>query len=276
MRASRAQKGQQLTGGEIADTPASKEKEAQPYIGQFLGADIDGVAGLLGAPRDRVLVLMLRVAEIAREGTCAPKVLSAPLGCWVVPCSGDPPCACSMPPSKTLPVCLPLPSANCLLSRNELLAWGPYFRATCGLPGVQKIFCVDASPSGAGLAAADFTEQAVQELWQRSEQRGYCAKLEAGLRAHDGVDILGPRVRFLDLAGDGVFRELLGLVLRRVVREWHGGAVVLRVSRLALCRAHFCGQSCALQVSTLWTLSPPFTTALRVGWLSCSVWSFVL
>ena len=44
-----------------------------------------------------------------------------------------------------------------------------------------------------------------------------------GLTVHDGFDIEGSRLRYLDLAEASVLHELVALALRRVVREWHMG-----------------------------------------------------
>ncbi len=44
-----------------------------------------------------------------------------------------------------------------------------------------------------------------------------------GLTVHDGFDIAGSRLRYLDLGVASVFHELVALALRRVVREWHLG-----------------------------------------------------
>ena len=73
----------------------------------------------------------------------------------------------------------------CRLSRrprNELLTLsmlGPVLQSDLRASWCPKIFCMDASPAGAGLASADSTPEAVRELWHNSEQRGYCTKLEA-------------------------------------------------------------------------------------------------
>ena len=45
-----------------------KKKKRNLSQGTFLGADIDGNIGLVSAPRDRVLVLMLCAAEVACKG----------------------------------------------------------------------------------------------------------------------------------------------------------------------------------------------------------------
>ena len=44
-----------------------------------------------------------------------------------------------------------------------------------------------------------------------------------GLSVHDGFDITGSRLRYLDLAEKSVLHELTALALRRVVGEWHMG-----------------------------------------------------
>lgn len=44
-----------------------------------------------------------------------------------------------------------------------------------------------------------------------------------GLTMHDGFDIDQQRLRFSDLSDRAVFRELVSLAARRVVREWHAG-----------------------------------------------------
>ena len=44
-----------------------------------------------------------------------------------------------------------------------------------------------------------------------------------GLTVHDGIDISGSRLRYADMGEPSTFHELVGLSLRRVVREWHCG-----------------------------------------------------
>lgn len=43
------------------------------------------------------------------------------------------------------------------------------------------------------------------------------------MRVHDGVDVSGRRLRYLDLAKPAVFHELRALALRRVCLDWHAG-----------------------------------------------------
>lgn len=44
-----------------------------------------------------------------------------------------------------------------------------------------------------------------------------------GLRPHDGFDVDGRRLRCGDVANPQIFRELVALAARRVVKEWHAG-----------------------------------------------------
>ena len=53
-----------------------------------------------------------------------------------------------------------------------------------------------------------------------------------GLSVHDGVDTDGRRIRSMDLTDMGVFRELVALALRRVVKEWHAGVPCLSFGTL--------------------------------------------
>ena len=45
----------------------------------------------------------------------------------------------------------------------------------------------------------------------------------AGLSVHDGVDVQGRRLRYLDMGDSSAFRELVALALRGVIRDWHAG-----------------------------------------------------
>ena len=58
-------------------------------------------------------------------------------------------------------------------TRNELLPLSPFCKPTC-----LRLCVMNASPSTAALCRAATNACAVQELWQRSEQRGYHTRLE--------------------------------------------------------------------------------------------------
>ena len=54
----------------------------------------------------------------------------------------------------------------------------------------------------------------------------------AGLSVHDGGDLQGRRLRYLDLSDAATFRELGALALRRVIRDWHAGPPCLTFGTL--------------------------------------------
>lgn len=60
-----------------------RKRQRNVTAGTFLGAGVDGVAGLVSAPRRRISVLMLCAAIIAKRSTCSPRLLSCILGCWI-------------------------------------------------------------------------------------------------------------------------------------------------------------------------------------------------
>ena len=60
-----------------------KKRKRGQTEGIILGADFDGLKGKVMAPRNRVLILCLVSAALAKCGTCTKKVLSVLLGCWI-------------------------------------------------------------------------------------------------------------------------------------------------------------------------------------------------
>ena len=58
------------------------------------------------------------------------------------------------------------------------------------------------------------------------------AHSSCGLTIHDGYDVDGRRLRIGDLSNASTCREILALVLRRVVRDWHAGVPCLTFGTL--------------------------------------------
>ena len=149
-----------------------------------LGADIDGVEGFVSAPPDRTLLLMLCTAEIARRGSCTPKLLSVLLGCWIHVLRYRRPALCILDQCFRDAAQQP-PDVIARLSqrtRNELLMVaivGPLLQTDLRTGWCPEVFCMDASPTRAGLCTAPVPENAVAELHRYSEQRGFYTKLEA-------------------------------------------------------------------------------------------------
>ena len=120
-----------------------KKKKRNLTQGTFLGADIDGNVGLVSAPRDRVLVLMLCTAEVARKGACSPKVLSTLLGCWIHVALFRRPALCILDSSFKDAARLPATSVLRLSrrTRNELLTLsllGPVLQSDLRTQGCES------------------------------------------------------------------------------------------------------------------------------------------
>ena len=161
-----------------------KKKRRGLLEGTFLGAEIDGDAGLVSAPRDRLLTLMLCTGEVARRGWATPKLLSMLLGCWIHALMFRRPAMCVLDASFAEAAKHPATHLRRLPRqvRNELLAvsvLGPLLQTDLRVSWCPELFCMDASPTGSGLCSAPSTEAAVRELWRLSEQRGFYTKLEA-------------------------------------------------------------------------------------------------
>ncbi|OLP77428.1 hypothetical protein AK812_SmicGene42515 [Symbiodinium microadriaticum] len=273
---------------EVELNPHPTKRQRAVTSGTFLGADLDGVKGLVSAPRDRTLVLMLCSVEVARRGVVSPRLLSMLVGSWIHVLMFRRAGLCIL--DAVFKDSLALPADGLIKlsrkARNELVAVAlvaPAFATDLRAAWCEKLFCMDASPSGAALCQVDVPACAISEFWRFCEQRGYHTKLEPpstaalrelglesslvygedppstldgsfplrpslvegflydcceicrgsgswseahaalGLRVHDGVDVSGPRFRFLDLSSDAVFHELRALALRRAVRDWRAG-----------------------------------------------------
>ncbi len=159
-----------------------KKKQRKVTKGIFLGAEIDGREGFVSAPRHRVGTLMFITALVVRKGTASPRLLSCILGCWIHVLMYRRPIMSILSHAFTDGRGLPQDKVFCLSrrTRNELLAltWlGPVCLADLRVSMTPKIFCADASPSGAGICVVDEHPNVVAELWRHSEQRGYYTSL---------------------------------------------------------------------------------------------------
>ena len=130
-----------------------KKKRRGLLEGTFLGAEIDGDAGLVSAPRDRLLILMLCTGEVARRGWATPKLLSMLLGCWIHALMFRRPAMCVLDASFAEAAKHPATHLRRLPRqvRNELLAVSdPSCRQTCGSPGARSSFAWMQVPLGRG------------------------------------------------------------------------------------------------------------------------------
>ena len=162
--------------------PHPGKRKRNVTSGVFLGADLDGLAGLVSAPRHRTGVLVKITAVIARRGCCSSSLLSSVVGLWIHVLLFRRPAfavlsqvfvdARRTPSNKVLP--LHRDTVNELWC---LCAIAPLLQADlrASVPGL--LFCMDASPSGAGLCYATLPSHVLQELWRHTEQKGFYTKL---------------------------------------------------------------------------------------------------
>ena len=159
-----------------------KKKQRKVTKGIFLGAEIDGRVGIVSAPRHRIGTLMFITALVARKGTASPRLLSCILGCWIHVLMYRRPIMSILSHAFSDGRGLPQDKVFRLsqATRNELLAltWlGPMCQSDLRVSLTSKVYCTDASPSGAGICVADEHPHVVSELWRHSEQRGYYTSL---------------------------------------------------------------------------------------------------
>ena len=181
-----AKAGQAYTTVGLVQHP--KKKKRNVTSGVFLGAEVDGVAGKVSAPRHRIGLLMMCSSIVACKGFATPKLLSAIVGSWVSVLMFRRPIMAIMeavfsegqnkPANKVFKLSRQ--------ARNELLALsilGPVAQTNLRTRTCSKIFCMDASPHGSGICQADETESVVAELWRHSEQRGFYTRLASPVAA---------------------------------------------------------------------------------------------
>lgn len=159
-----------------------KKKQRGVTSGVFLGAEIDGVAGLVSAPRHRIGALMLVTLLLARKGTASPRLLSSVIGCWIHVFIFHQPVMAILSHSFSDGKGIPQDQIFRLsaAARNELFALGmlgPLCVADLRVQVAPRVFCTDASPSGAGICECPEAPHVVAEFWRHSEQRGYYTQL---------------------------------------------------------------------------------------------------
>ena len=179
-----------------------KKKKRGVQHGTFLGAEVDGVQGLVSAPRDRIGTLMLCTLLVVKRGCCSPALLSSLLGCWIHVLMFRRPILSVLSHSFSEGSNRPRNEVFMLSrqSRNELAALallGPMCISDMRVAVAPAIYCTDASPTGGGICVCPEDPHVVAELWRHSEQRGFYAPLlnpAASVLAELGLDHLEPEL----------------------------------------------------------------------------------
>ena len=149
----------------------------------ILGADFDGLAGRVMAPRQRVLILALISTAIASKGTCTRRLLSVVLGCWIHVLLFRRALFSLVDVLFHQGLDKPMDEVFCLSrqARNELLllsALGCSAQSDLRTTYANKIYATDASPGWGAVCQAPIHPKATAELWRHTEQRGYYTKLQ--------------------------------------------------------------------------------------------------
>ena len=172
--------------------------------GVVLGAEVDGVLGVVSAPRERVLCLGFISAVVASRGSVSGEVLDTLLGCWVHVLLFRRPIFCIVDALFHEGKGLPRQKVFELSrqARNELYLLsflGGLAQASLRSSYRPELFCLDASPWAGAVCSSRVGSFAASEFWRRSEQRGYYTKLAGPASAvllehgldHEGANLFG-------------------------------------------------------------------------------------
>ena len=171
-----------------------RKRKRNQTQGTLLGADFDGKAGRVMAPRCRIMVLSLISMSISLRGTITQKLLSVLLGCWIhvlmfrrsLFALVDQLFKETSPGSPDAIFCL----SSAARAELQLLATvGMLAQSDLRVEHSPFIYCTDASPYGASVIRAHIGKVAAEEIWRHTEQKGFHTKLQSPvaeiLKEHD-------------------------------------------------------------------------------------------
>ncbi|CAE7269133.1 unnamed protein product, partial [Symbiodinium natans] len=160
------------------------------------GAEIEGEKGLVGPVRSRLMALGRLSSEVARPGAIDQQTLDGVLGLWGF-------CAQFRRPIFSFlyeayrqqgPGTAEEPFRLSTGARNEfavLACLAPLCLTDLHVLPDKYLYCVDASPSGAGVCRSEVGVSVVREIWRRGDKQGYrmplLSRLSAALK-ESGLD----------------------------------------------------------------------------------------
>ena len=156
--------------------------------GVLLGAEIDGVLGVVGPPRDRTLCLALLTTLVAKRGHCTRELLERLLGSWIHAVMFRRPVFAVLDQlfreglGKPRNLVFKLSDQ----AKNELLMLSCL--ASTLLTDLRasydpRLYCLDASPQGGAVCAAQVGSSASEQFWRHGELRGYHTRLQSEVSA---------------------------------------------------------------------------------------------
>ena len=152
--------------------------------GVLLGAELEGVKGIVSPPRIRVWSLAVLTAVVAERGFGTRELVERLLGCWVHAVMFRRPIFAILDALFREGSGLPRHQVFRLSNqaRNELLmlcALACCLQTDLRTPYDSKLYCMDASPHGGAVCAAQIGKSASLELWRHGELRGYHTRLQS-------------------------------------------------------------------------------------------------
>ena len=159
-----------------------KKQRRNQTSGVILGADFDGVAGKVMAPRSRIAVLCLITLVLAHKGRATPRILSTVLGCWIHVLLFRRVLFAIISSLFNEGRGLKQDDVFCLSRQSicelHLLATlGPLAQSDLRAKYSSRVYCTDASPAGGAVCYAQVGTKVSQEIWRHTEQRGFYTKL---------------------------------------------------------------------------------------------------
>ncbi|OLP99347.1 hypothetical protein AK812_SmicGene18107 [Symbiodinium microadriaticum] len=161
-----------------------KKRKRNLLQGVFLGAEVDGDVGFVGAPRHRTGVLMYLTCQLVFRGTSTAALLASIIGLWVHVLMFRRPALCILSAAFADAGHQPRDAVFALSRQtlNELAALvvlGPVLQSDLRIEYTPFLYAMDASPGGAGICRAPVAQHVIAELWRHTEQKGYYSKLES-------------------------------------------------------------------------------------------------
>lgn len=153
-----------------------------------LGAELDGSRGRCSAPRERIALLSYITCIVICKGLLTRQLLQGLLGCWTHVLLFRRPLFAILDKvyheGESFPADLVFRmSSQC---RHELLLLcllAPCMQTDMRVEVAPNLYMLDASPFGGGLCQAAFSSTGAEELWRRTEQRGFYTCLQQGAGA---------------------------------------------------------------------------------------------
>ena len=157
-------------------------------LGVLLGAELDGLRGIVCPPRIRVWSLAVLTAVVAERGSATRELLEKLLGCWIHAVMFRRPVFAVIDSLFKEGQGLPRHQVFSLSnqSRNELLM---LCCLCCCLQTDLRagydpaLYCMGASPHGGAVCSTQVGEAAAFELWRHRELRGYHTRLQSEVSA---------------------------------------------------------------------------------------------